>query len=59
MDKTDKAPALYNVYINCRFKAGPVTEDEAWEVIGKQPFGSGHLVYEAGTGEIAEQFVPY
>ena len=59
MDNQGKEPELYNVYINSRFKAGPVTEEEAWDVIGRQPFGSGHLVYEAETGEIAEQFIPY
>lgn len=50
---------LYDVYINCHLKATGVTEQEAWDVIGRQPFGSGHLVYLTGTNEIAEQFVPY
>ena len=50
---------LYDVYINTRLKATSVTEEEAWNVIGRQPFGSGHIVCLAGTNEIAEQFVPF
>ncbi|QHJ80664.1 MAG: hypothetical protein [Caudoviricetes sp.] len=50
---------LYDVYINCHLKATSVTEQEAWDVIGKQPFGSGHIVRLAGTNKIAVQFIPY
>lgn len=50
---------LYDVYINYRLKATGVTEEEAWDVIGEQPFGSGHIVYLTGTDEVAVQFIPY
>lgn len=48
----------YRVVINCRDTHYACTIDEAWSIIGKQPFGSGHIVYDK-QGAVVPEFVPY
>lgn len=48
----------YKVVINCRDTHYACTIDEAWEIIGRQPFGSGHMVYDK-KGNMPYEFVPY
>lgn len=48
----------YKVVINCRDVHYACTEDEAWKIIGQQPFGSGHMVYDK-AGNMPLEFVPY
>lgn len=47
----------YRVYINGKFTDSVTTERAAWDVIGRQPFGSGHEVRDA-DGNIRPEFIP-
>jgi len=47
----------YHVYIDGRLKACVDTPEEAWTVIGQQPFGAGHMV-SSPTGKDVYEFVP-
>jgi hypothetical protein len=48
----------YVVTINCRDKYECETPRECWEVIGAQPFGSGHMV-SSPVGLPVGDFVPF
>ena len=49
----------YDVYINVVKKATAVTMDEAWEVVGVSPFGSGYMITYTGTMDCVPNTVPY
>lgn len=49
---------MYIVTINGRRKFEVATEEEVWNTIGSQPFGSRYMV-DSTEGEDTEQFVPF
>lgn len=50
--------ANYRVTINCHKVYEVATEKEAWDVIGRQRFGSGYMV-DSPTGLPTDDFVPF
>jgi len=57
-DKTVKPEGIYKVHINGRLEEIVYTEDAAWNVIGKQSFGSLHKVTD-GNDNVREEFIPF
>lgn len=49
---------VYEVIINCNKTYYAQSEDEAWDIIGKQRFGSCHIVYDR-NGHVAVDFIPF
>lgn len=52
------AGANYIVTINCRDQYSADTPDEAWRIIGEQPFGAGHIV-TSPVGLNVSEFIPF
>jgi hypothetical protein len=52
------AGANYLVCINSRETHTADTEAEVWEIIGRQPFGSGYLVTSPAGLDVYD-FIPY
>lgn len=48
----------YRVVINSSRTYYACTIDEAWKIIGQQPFGSCHMVYDK-QGHLPDEFIPY
>jgi hypothetical protein len=48
----------YRVRINGEFVGFTETAEQAWELIGRARFGSGHIV-TSPTGKDTGEFVPY
>lgn len=53
-----KKNETYKVEINLKIVDTVHSEDEAWDIIGKAPFGSLHAVYDE-NGDIREEFIPF
>ena len=49
---------VYVVEINLEIVGKVYSEKEAWDLIGKAPFGSSHVVRD-GDGNVREEFIPY
>lgn len=49
---------VYKVFINLQLKKIVYSEKAAWKIIGKSPFGSGHVVLDENDN-IREEFIPF
>jgi hypothetical protein len=55
----EKECGKFDVYINGRKAANCHTEEEAWDVIGRHPFGALHEVRDHKTGYVCPEFIPF